>query len=178
MVYKTSYLKGALLVAFYNECIVVLHDMIWALSLVIILIATDLWWGKRETNLHYKDAKTHKSRSGLKMHEWRWSRAIRRTINKVVDYFSLVVLAAVCGVAITEPLGMLTHMQMASLGAGLAMIIECMSIWGHIVIVKRLTGQRLGVLGTIISKLVRSKSDSLADALDEISNDNKGGEQS
>ena len=78
-----------------TEAVNVLFDLRWMLVLVVALIAADLWWGISESR-----------KNGV---EIRFSRAGRRTCNKFVDYMTYLIIGALIGMAIFEPLDMATH---------------------------------------------------------------------
>lgn len=68
--------------------------------------------------------------------KWHKSRAVRRTMNKMVDYVTFLVLGALIGVAITEPMEICNHIWTAALGLGIGCGCEVASIIGHVAYVK------------------------------------------
>ena len=76
---------------FLGEIGALLWDMRWLLLLAGALIVVDFWLGIHKSIVNKVDIRA--------------SRAMRRTMMKVADYLCVVVLGAVVGKAIGEPLG-------------------------------------------------------------------------
>lgn len=100
------------------ECITAIYDLRWMIVLIVVLIVADFWFGLSE--------------SLFKHEEFRFSRAGRRTCNKLVDYLTYLLLGAVIGLAIFEPLNITTHTVTAAIGLGFGCLWEVDSIVGHI----------------------------------------------
>lgn len=105
---------------FLGEIGTLLWDMRWLMLLAVVLIAADFWLG------------VHKSiANGIDI---RFSRAIRRTMMKFADYLCVVILGAVVGKALGEPLGY-TAVSIAVVLMSVACLCELDSIisnWGDI----------------------------------------------
>ncbi len=105
---------------FLGEIGTLLWDMRWLMLLAVVLIAADFWLG------------IHKSiANGIDI---RFSRAIRRTMMKFADYLCVVILGAVVGKALGEPLGY-TAVSIAVVLMSVACLCELDSIisnWGDI----------------------------------------------
>ncbi len=105
---------------FLGEIGTLLWDMRWLMMLAVVLIAADFWLG------------IHKSlTNGIDI---RFSRAIRRTMMKFADYLCVVILGAVVGKAIGEPLGY-SAVTIAVVLMSVACLCELDSIisnWGDI----------------------------------------------
>ena len=100
------------------ECKTAIYDLRWMIVLIVVLIVADFWFGLSE--------------SLFKHEEFRFSRAGRRTCNKLVDYLTYLLLGAVIGLAIFEPLNITTHTVTAAIGVGFGCLWEVDSIVGHI----------------------------------------------
>ena len=100
------------------ECITAIYDLRWMIVLIVVLIVADFWFGLSE--------------SLFKHEEFRFTRAGRRTCNKLVDYLTYLLLGAVIGLAIFEPLNITTHTVTAAIGLGFGCLWEVDSIVGHI----------------------------------------------
>ena len=156
-----------------GEAIQAIHDMRWMLVLVVILIAADFRFGMADSKKRHKEAVHIGNKTLAKMTEFHFSRAVRRTCNKFVDYMMLLLVFCLIGFAITEPYGICNHV----ITAGVAMIIACVcelcSIGGHFLYIKglstpRLTWANVGLfLGRLAAGFARTKSPDLGDALDE-----------
>lgn len=119
--------------AFGGEIIAVITDLRWMIIFCIALILVDFWWGWQESTIRKKQAVT---RVEKEKHKFRFSLAGRRTLNKVVDYMSYILIGVLAGLAITEPIGLCNHNVTAAIGLGLGCIFEVSSIIGHVCYVK------------------------------------------
>lgn len=150
------------IVSFAGECIAVATDLRWLIILAVLLIAGDFWWGWRECKMHREEAKTEEEKEKYKWHN---SRAVRRTLNKVVDYTSYMLIGVVFGLALCEPWGICDHTTAAMAGMVFGCLCEISSIFGHIAYVKgvrvKIDIKRMGVA------IIRRKSEALAEILDE-----------
>lgn len=104
-------------IGFLAEWQCLLHDMRWMITLAIILILTDLWFGVRAA----------KSRGET----IRRSKAGRRTLNKTVDYLCYLFIGVAIGKAIAEPYGV-DPIIAAITAMVLCYGFEIDSIYGHI----------------------------------------------
>ena len=147
---------------FASEAITAVYDLRWAIVFCIVLIATDFWWGWRESKKHYKDAKTEEERKKYKFH---FSSAGRRTLNKFVDYTTYLLLGCVAGLAVTEPMGICTHTVTAALGIAFGCVFEISSIVGHIAVVKGIN-IKLNLKNLIVA-IFKRKSEALGEIIDE-----------
>lgn len=111
--------------AFSNEVLYVLYDLRWMIVLMVVLIIADMWWGRSECKMRYKETQDLK-------YKFRFSRAGRRSMNKLVDYITYLLVGVVVGLAIFEPLGIADHITTASIGIGLGCIFDISSIAGHV----------------------------------------------
>lgn len=115
--------------AFANEGIMVLYDLRWMIICSIFLIFADLWWGCSESRKRFKE--TNKEEYKIRL-----SRAGRRTMNKFIDYMTYLLVGCAIGLAIMEPLELMSHTVTSALGLLLGCALELNSIYGHICYVK------------------------------------------
>lgn len=131
---------------FIGEISTLLWDMRWLMLLAGVLIIVDLWLG------------VHKSISNNV--NIRASRALRRTMMKIADYLCIVILGAVVGKALGEPLGC-SAIVIAVVLMSIACLCELDSIisnWGEI------KGVKINVFKIILG-LVGYKRKELREAL-------------
>ena len=128
--------QGAIWAVFGAEALAVLYDLRWLLVLAFVLIIADLWWGTSESKKRYREAKEKKDKQGMKDYEWHVSRAGRRTLCKIVDYLTYLLMGCLLGLAIFEPLGWTTHQVTSIVGLGLGCLCEVASIVTHVLYVK------------------------------------------
>lgn len=134
-----------------TEAVNVLFDLRWMIVLVIALITADLWWGVSESR-----------KNGV---EIRFSRAGRRTCNKFVDYLTYLIIGALIGMAIFEPLDMATHTVTAAVALGLGCLFELDSIIGHVAAIH---GSRWRFsLKRFVVAFVKKKNEDLGDAVED-----------
>jgi len=106
-----------MLIGFLSEWAALLYNMRWMVTLAIVLILADLWFGVSASR--YRGEKVRKSRAG------------RRTFNKIVDYMCYLFIGVTIGKAIAEPYGVdpiITAITAMLLCYG----FEIDSIYGHI----------------------------------------------
>ena len=133
------------------EAMQVIHDLRWMLMFVVVLILVDFWFGVN---------------ASLKRKEkFRFSRAGRRTCNKFVDYVAYLLLGAIFGIAIFEPLGIATHTTTSAYALGLSCLWELDSIIDHMCelhgVKKRISLKR------ILIRLITKKDKELYDCITE-----------
>lgn len=135
-------------VIFGEELVTLMYDLRWAVALCAVLILADLWLGCRTAITEGKKI--------------RKSRAIRRTANKFVDYIMYLLVAAMIGMVI-EQIGWWSHTSVALCGILLGCFCELESIVGHWA---KLHGFTFS-LRSILLRVVKSKSEQVAEALEE-----------
>ncbi len=133
------------------ECITAIYDLRWMIVLIVVLIVADFWFGLSE--------------SLFKHEEFRFSRAGRRTCNKLVDYLTYLLLGAVIGLAIFEPLNITTYTVTAAIGLGFGCLWEVDSIVGHICALHGVKS-KFSVKRLIIS-LLKRKNKEVGEAIEE-----------
>lgn len=163
---KMRFSQCAIVSVWGQEALRVIFDLRWALVLIFLLVISDFWWGKSESKMRYNISKQNNDRIGIEAYRFRWSRAIRRTGNKIADYMTFLLVGTVVGMAVTEHFGILNHVQTAAIGASIAVIIELMSIWGHVKVVRHLGG-KADIIEKLATTLLRRKSQEMADILNE-----------
>ena len=147
---------------FVTEILDVVFDLRWAILFCVVLITTDFWWGWRENKIHYDKATTEEEK---KKYKFRFSTAGRRTLNKVVDYMTYLLVGSIAGMALTEPLGICSHTTSGALGLGFGCLFELSSIVGHIAQVRGIK-IKLNLKGLLVA-IAKKKSESLGEILDE-----------
>jgi len=149
----------------------------WMIVLCIVLILTDYWWGGSESRMRYKDAVAKGDTEGARTYKWRFSKAGRRTFNKIVDYLTYLLLGCLIGMAVTEPLGLCSHTTTSAVAMGLACLFELSSIVGHICYVHGVQPPKItwADVWSFVKRfgvnLVKSKSDTVGSALEDTINE-------
>lgn len=131
---------------FISEISTLLWDMRWLMLLAGVLIIVDLWLGVHKSIANNVDIRA--------------SRALRRTMMKIADYLCVVILGAVVGKALGEPLGC-SAIVIAVVLMSIACLCELDSIisnWGEI------KGVKINVFKIVLG-LVGYKRKELGEAL-------------
>lgn len=149
-----------LMAAFSSEALSAFYDLRWMLVFICILIVADFWFGVSD--------------SLNKRKQFRFSRAGRRTCNKLVDYLAYLLVGCTLGLAIFEPLGIANHTATAAIGLGLGCLWEVDSIVGHVCSLHGVTN-KFSVKKFLIS-LLRRKYPEASEALEETINNNQENE--
>ena len=105
------------IIGFLSEWQGLLYSMRWMITLALVLIIADLWFGVSAAK--HRGEKVRRSRAG------------RKTFNKVVDYLCYLFIGVTIGKAIAEPYGVdpiITAITAMLLCYG----FEIDSIYGHI----------------------------------------------
>ena len=143
--------KAAVITTMGGEALTALYDLRWMLVLIVILILADFWFGVSES---------------IKKHEhFRFSKAGRRTCNKAVDYLTYLLVGALLGLAIFEPLGWTNHTTTAAVGLGFGCIWEVDSIVGHVYALHGIKN-KFSVKRFIIA-LIKRKDKDLGEAVED-----------
>lgn len=145
-----------------SEALMVIFDLRWMILLIVALTVVDFWWGSKEAFKRYEE-------TGDIAYKWRFSRAGRRTLNKIVDFLTYLLLGAAIGMAIFEPLDICSHTTSAAVALALGGIFDMSSIVGHICYVHNIDtkGGILKILWRIALSYVKKKNSDLGDAISE-----------
>ena len=130
--------QGALIPLLGAEILDAVFELRFMIGAMIILTLADFWWATRELRYRREKALRAGNAELAKVYEYRGSRAGRRTLNKIVDYLTYLLVGAFLGYAITEPLGCASHITTAAIGLGLGCAFDVSSIIGHVLAVKGL----------------------------------------
>ena len=119
-----------------SEAIQAIQDLRWMIVCCVFLIIADYRFGRAESKKRHKEALEKGNDTLAKMWEFRFSRAVRRTCNKFVDYMTLLLIFCIIGFAITEPYGICDHVAAAGIAVIIACVCELFSIGGHFLYLK------------------------------------------
>lgn len=153
-----------------SELLTVVYDMRYMIICSIALILTDFWWGYQESRLRLEHAKDIGNVTLQDKFKWHKSRAVRRSVNKLIDYITYLVCGALMGLAITEPMDICSHVITAALGLLIGCGCEIASIIGHVAYVKfgielkMSDGWRIFV--RFLGRLIKAKSEAIGDAVE------------
>lgn len=155
-----------------TELIGVVYDLRYMVICSVVLILADLWWGYSESRMRKKEAQEIGNATLVEKFKWHKSRAGRRTANKIVDYLTYLVVGALVGLAITEPMDICSHIWSAAIGLGIGCACEIASIIGHIAYVK--LGVEISLIDAwrafirFLGKLIKVRSQEIGDAVEDL----------
>ena len=164
--------KGVMWGSIGAELIAVVYDLRYMVICSVALILADLWWGYSESKVRKAMAKESNDAVLIEKYKWHKSRAGRRTANKIVDYLTYLVVGALIGLAITEPMDICSHIWTAAIGLGIGCACEVASIIGHVAFVK--LGVEISLVDgwkafvRFLGKLIKSKSMEIGEAVEDL----------
>ena len=158
-----------------SEAVQAIQDLRWMIALCIVMIIADFRFGMAESKKHYKEAVEKGDATLMKMSEFHFSRAVRRTCNKFVDYMTLLLVFCLMGFAITEPYGICSHVITAGIAVIIAWACEICSIAGHFCYLRGIKVDKSAFsvkniflfIGKFIAYLLKKKDADLGEALEE-----------
>jgi hypothetical protein len=127
--------RGIIWATIGAELLNVVFELRYMIICSVVLICADLWWGHRESHKRYCEAKRDGDKAMMEKFKWHKSRAIRRSANKTVDYLTYLVVGALMGIAIFEPMDICSHVSSAACALLIGCACEIASIIGHYVYV-------------------------------------------
>lgn len=164
--------KGILWGSIGAELLAVVFDLRYMVLCSLALILADLWWGYRSARMHYDHAKDIGNETLMEKYKWHKSRAVRRTANKFVDYMTYLVVGALIGLAITEPMDLCTHVWTAAIGLGIGCGCEIASIVGHVMYVHMgieiSTVDAWRAIVRFVGRLIKVKSGEFGEAVEDL----------
>lgn len=113
-----------------NELVQIIYDARWFLTVITLCVVADFWYGWSESRKRYETARAKKDKIVMAQYRWRTSRAIRRTMNKLIDYIIWVSLGVFTGFALLRPLGV-DYMLGGIAATAIAVGCEAKSFIGH-----------------------------------------------
>lgn len=113
-----------------SELVNIIYDVRWMLLAVVVCIIVDFRLGWRESQEHYAEAKEKNDPIMLMKYGWHPSRAMRKSIQKLLDYFCFICFGVVVGMAVIQPLGY-PYIFGGVAACAVAILCETCSIFGH-----------------------------------------------
>ena len=113
-----------------SELVTIIYDARWLLAVITLCVVADFWYGWSESRKRYEAAREKKDKIVMAQYKWRTSRAVRRTMNKLIDYIMWVSLGVFTGFALLRPLGV-DYMLGGIAATAIAIGCEAKSFIGH-----------------------------------------------
>lgn len=137
---------------FYDEVLQVLFDLRWAVAFIAVLVLTDFWSGLTAS-------------VKLRGEDFRFSRALRRTTTKFLEYVCYIVFGLLLFKGCLEPFGIGSDIIGGAVGASVGFIAEFDSIYGHFCDLHGIK-HRISVKNIFIAWLKQKNSD-VGEAVEE-----------
>lgn len=153
---------------FGGEMITVLMEARWMLVAILICVIVDFRLGWGESSKRYQLAKAEGNTVVMLQFKWRTSRALRRTINKLMDYL-LWVCAGVAVGMMFEPVGV-SHVYFGVFMGAVAIFCEAKSFFGHFLYLHGagVTERTFwGFLRSFVVAFLKRKSEDVGESVEE-----------
>jgi len=151
------------------EMIAVFNDMRWMLLVVALCVIADFRYGWGESSRRYSEAQKEGDKILMVQYKWRTSRAIRRTVNKLIDYIIWIVVGMAIGMAILENVGV-SHIFGGVVATAIAVMCEAKSFFGHFFYLHGVNVEQKTITGfikAIVVALAKSKNEAFGEALED-----------
>nr|DAK08405.1 MAG TPA: holin [Caudoviricetes sp.] len=162
------------IVAFGSELAGILTDARWMLLAITVCVLADFRYGWGESSKRYKRAKEKGDKIVMAQYKWRTSRAVRRTVNKLIDYIVWVTIGMTLGFAVLQPLGV-DYMLGGVIATAVAIACEAKSFCGHFFYLHGIKIEEKSVKGFLKAFVVafaKRKNADMGEALEDAFEDN------
>ena len=166
--------KAVSLVLMGNELTAIISDARWLLIVISVCVVADFRYGWGESHKRYNIAKERGDNIEMHEYKWRTSRALRRTVNKLVDYFIWVCLGMLVGWAILRPLG-IDYMLGGIAATAVAVGCEAKSFIGHFFYLHGIRIEQKsvgGFLKAFVVAFAKKKNADIGEALEDAFDNN------
>ena len=157
------------LALFGGELSGIISDSRWLLLAIFVCVAADFRYGWGESRLRYERARRKGDKVVMSQYRWRTSRAVRRTVNKLVDYVVWICVGVAIGMAVLAPLGV-SYNYGGLTAAVVAILCEAKSFIGHFFYLHGIRVEEKSVKGFLKAFVVafaKRKNADIGEALEE-----------
>lgn len=150
------------------EFVTVIFDARWMLLALLMCIIADFRFGWGESSLRHKKALEIGNLTLADKYKWRTSRAIRRSVNKAIDYLVWVSVGMAAGMAILPRLG-IDYVFGGIAASIVAILCEGKSILGHFIYLHGVKIEERTIKGFIKAFIVafaKRKNEAIGDAIE------------
>lgn len=152
-----------------SELVSMIADTRWMMLAIFLCVIADFRFGWGESAKRYTLAKEKGNEILMAQYKWRTSRALRRSMNKIIDYLIWLAVGMFIGIAILRPFGV--DYIFGALGATiLAVACEFVSILGHFLYLRGVKIEQKtikGFLRAVVIAFVKRKNRDVGEALQE-----------
>ena len=159
-----------------NELVAVIYDARWFLATLVLCVLADFRYGWGESSKRYALAKEKGNEILMAQYKWRTSRALRRSVNKMIDYIIWLAVGMIVGIAIIKPLGV-DYISGVLVATTLAVGCELKSIVGHLMFLHGVVLEQKtikGFLKAFVIALAKRKNRDVGEAIEEGFNEIEG----
>ena len=154
---------------FGNERVGVISDARWLLLAIFLCVLADFRYGWGESHRRFETAKRKGDKVVMAQYKWRTSRAVRRTVNKLIDYIMWICVGVAIGMAVLAPLGV-SYNYGGLTAAVMAILCEAKSFMGHFFYLHGIRMEEKSVKGffrAFIVAFAKRKNRDIGEALEE-----------
>ena len=154
---------------FGNELVGVISDARWLLLAIFLCVLADFRYGWGESHMRYERARKKGDKVVMSQYKWRTSRAVRRTVNKLIDYIMWICVGVAIGMAVLAPLGV-SYNYGGLTAAVMAILCEAKSFMGHFFYLHGIRMEEKSVKGffrAFIVSFAKRKNRDIGEALEE-----------
>lgn len=151
-----------------TELVTVIFDARWMLIALIICIIADFRYGWGESSLRHKKALEIGNLTLADKYKWRTSRAVRRSVNKAIDYLVWISVGMTIGMAILPRLG-IDYVFGGIAASIVAILCEGKSIIGHFIYLHGANIEERTIKGFVkafVVALIKRKNADIGDAIE------------
>lgn len=167
--------RGTALVLFYGELLTAMVELRWMVLSLVIMVIADFRFGWGESSKRYAEALAISNKTLAAQYRWRTSRAIRRSINKFVDYLIWLAVGVVIGYATLEPFG-IPHTYGGAAAMAIAWGCELKSILSHFLYLRGIIANEKSI-GAFLKRFaiafLKRKNEDVGEAIEEATKDDK-----
>lgn len=113
-----------------GELVSIIADTRWMMLAIFLCVIADFRFGWGESSKRFNMAKKKGDKIVMSQYKWRTSRALRRSVNKLIDYIMWVSIGVFIGMALLKPIGV-DYMMGGVVATSIAVGCEAKSIIGH-----------------------------------------------
>lgn len=113
-----------------GELVSIIADTRWMMLAIFLCVIADFRFGWGESSKRFNMAKKKGDKIVMAQYKWRTSRALRRSVNKLIDYIMWVSIGVFIGMALLKPIGV-DYMMGGVVATSIAVGCEAKSIIGH-----------------------------------------------
>lgn len=153
---------------FGSELAGVISDSRWLLLAIFLCVVADFRYGWGESHRRYGRAREKGDKVVMSQYKWRTSRAVRRTVNKLVDYIMWICVGMAVGMAVIAPMGA-NYRWGGVVAAAVAILCEMKSVLGHFFYLHGIRIEEKSVKGFVKAFVVafaKKKNKDLGEALE------------